>query len=268
MRVLGLDSATLVAGVAVVDEKRVIMEGFLQTRRVHSERLLPLLDTWLREAELKLEHLDGIAVTSGPGSFTGLRIGISTAKGLAQVLGIPLVGVPTLDALALNLAGSAGLVCPILDARKGEIYTALYRSPHPGQLCRLTEYLAVAPSTLCSWLKEGHWPALPTPREVRPGTKIDMEHLPPVGKAACITTEMDTRITFLGDGLEPYWEEIKSELGPRAFRALPGQNWLRAAQVAFLGLESLQAGIVPDLFAVTPTYLRASEAERKRKVLA
>ncbi|MDH7480056.1 MAG: tRNA (adenosine(37)-N6)-threonylcarbamoyltransferase complex dimerization subunit type 1 TsaB, partial [Syntrophomonadaceae bacterium] len=230
---------------------------------------LPLLDTWLREAELKLEHLDGMAVTTGPGSFTGLRIGIATAKGLAQALGVPLVGVPTLDALALNLAGSAGLICPILDARKGEIYTALYRSPHPGQLCRLTEYLAVAPPTLCSWLKEASWPALPVPLEVRPVIPGDLEHpLPPVREVTCTTPGMDTRITFLGDGLDSYWEGIRSELGPRACRALPGQNWLRAAQVAFLGLESLRAGIVPDLFAIVPAYLRSSEAERKRKVLA
>lgn len=253
MRVLGLDSSTLVAGIAVIEDEKVIMEGFLQTRKMHSERLLPLIDTWMRQAELSLEELDGIAVTIGPGSFTGLRIGISTAKGLAQGLGKPLVGTPTLDVLALNLAGASGLICPILDARKGEVYTAVYCSPAPNLVLRFTNHLAAAPESLWSWLENGDWPALDTPIEIISGRAA--EHRP---------TDPYPRVAFLGDGVQTYWEEIENRLGSRAYRALPGQRWPRACQAAFLGLQRLRAGDIPDLFTVTPAYIRPSEAEIKK----
>lgn len=253
MRVLGIDSSTLVAGVAVVDEEKVIMEGFLQTKKMHSERLLPLLDTWLRQAELDLEELDGIAVTIGPGSFTGLRIGIATAKGLAQGTGKSLVGIPTLDALALNLAGAAGFICPILDARKNEVYTAIYCSPAPDLVYRLTDHQAVSPDTLFSWLNEEKWPSLEEAVDIRSSRPVKHCRVP-----------SRLPVTFLGDGVATYWEDIVSRLGTRSYRALPGQNWPRASQVAFLGLERLRAGDVPDLFAITPAYIRPSEAEIKR----
>jgi tRNA threonylcarbamoyladenosine biosynthesis protein TsaB len=255
LKVLGIDSSTLAAGVAVVDETRVIMEGFLQTRKVHSERLLPLIDTWLRQAELGLEELDGISVTIGPGSFTGLRIGIATAKGLAQGADLPLVGVPTLDAMALNLAGCSGLICPILDARKGEVYTAVYCSPSPDQVWRLSEYQAVAPESLWSHLAEKTWPAQTEPVDIRGRLLEPSVPLAP-GRV----------VTFLGDGTAVYWEEIVQKLGPRAYRALPGQNWPRAAQAAFLGLERLRAGGAPGLFEITPAYIRPSEAEVKKNL--
>ncbi|NPV92571.1 MAG: tRNA (adenosine(37)-N6)-threonylcarbamoyltransferase complex dimerization subunit type 1 TsaB [Firmicutes bacterium] len=255
MRILGIDSSTLVAGIAVVDETRVILEGFLQTRKMHSERLLPLIDTWLRQAELDLAELDGIAVTIGPGSFTGLRIGIATAKGLAQGAGKPLAGVPTLDAMALNLAGCSGLICPILDARKGEVYTAIYCSPAPDQVWRLSEYQAIAPHSLWSHLAREVWPGPIEPVDVTGRRAEPSAPLAP-GRP----------VTFLGDGVAVYWEEIVRELGSRAYRALPGQNWPRAAQVAFLGLERLRVGGAPSLFEITPAYVRPSEAEVKKSL--
>ncbi|MGI6649153.1 MAG: tRNA (adenosine(37)-N6)-threonylcarbamoyltransferase complex dimerization subunit type 1 TsaB [Bacillota bacterium] len=262
VRVLGIDSATLVAGMAIVDEQRVVVEGFLQTRRTHSERLLPLIDWWMREAELSLADIDGIAVTNGPGSFTGLRIGMATAKGLAQATGKAFIGIPTLDALALNLAGS-GVICPILDARKGEVYTALYISPAADRVIRLSNYVAVTPARLIDWVKTGTWPLLESSLEVYP--RSDESIVQRINQWWPTAMPAVQPITFLGDAVPVYWEEIQQGLGKQANRALPGQNWLRAAQVAFLGLKALQHGQADDYRLVRPIYVRASEAELKLK---
>lgn len=261
MRVLGIDSATLVAGVAVIEEERVVVEGFLQTRKTHSERLLPLIALWLQEAELSLKDIDGIAVTSGPGSFTGLRIGVATAKGLAQAAGKPLLGVPTLDALALNLAGSSGIICPILNARKGEVYTALYASFSPSQLGRLSHYKAVAPPQLVQWLLEGGVPWLEKPVELGSGEELTW------GLFSALLTG-NAPVIFLGDGVEVYRDYLRQGLGKRACWALPGQNFLRAVQVAFLGLESLRRGRVENIYTFAPQYIRLSEAEAKKQLQA
>ena len=262
MRVLGIDSATLVAGMAVVDGERVIVEGFLQTRKTHSERLLPLIDFWLREAELSLSDLDGIAVTLGPGSFTGLRIGLATAKGLALGAGKPLLGIPTLDALALNLTGVPGFICPILDARKSEVYTAVYVSPEPGRLIRLTRYLAVSPVWLLDWLRQGIEPIL------EPGIEVIPRFRPanPENSAGeQLVPGCAAPVNFLGDAVPVYGELIQESLGHRAKFTLAPHAGLRAAQVAFLGQEALSQGQIDDYRLLRPIYIRASEAELKWK---
>jgi len=257
MRVLGIDSATLVAGVAVIEEEKVIAEGFLQTRKTHSERLLPLIAQWLQEAELTLKEIDGIAVTSGPGSFTGLRIGAATAKGLAQAAGKPLVGVPTLDALALNAAG-VRLICPILNARKGEVYTALYASFSPSRLGRLSHYAAFSPAELVQRLTGGEMPWLEKPLELGTGKELAWGIF-----SGLLAGE--TPVLFLGDGVEVYRDYLEQELNESACWALPGQNFLRAAQVAFLGLESFRQGRSDDVYTFVPHYIRLSEAEAKKQ---
>lgn len=269
MRVLGIDSATLVAGMAITDELRVIVEGFLQTRKTHSERLLPLIDIWLREAEISLNEIDGIAVTIGPGSFTGLRIGMATAKGLAQATGKAIIGVPTLDALALNLAGASGFICPILDARKAEVYTAIYVSPEPGRLIRLSRYLAVSPNLLLDWLRNGNGPFLEPGIEVIPSfAKIKPLEIEPM-QSMQSWWQMDrctqVPVNFLGDAVPVYWEQIQESLGCRAKQALSTHAGLRASQVAFLGMEALKEGKIEDYRLIRPIYIRASEAEIKYK---
>ena len=126
MKILALDSSGLVASVAVLEEDNLVAEYTIQYKKTHSQTLLPMLDEISRMIELDLSTLDAIAVAAGPGSFTGLRIGCATAKGLGQALGKPLVGIPTVDGLAYNLYGCEKLICPLMDARRNQTYTGLY----------------------------------------------------------------------------------------------------------------------------------------------
>ncbi|KJS88871.1 MAG: hypothetical protein JM58_00160 [Peptococcaceae bacterium BICA1-8] len=227
MIILSIDSATPVAGVALIDNNKILAENFLNTGNTHSEKLLPLIKQTLEGAKLELKNIDGIAVSIGPGSFTGLRIGLATAKALSQVTGIKLVAIPTLDALAQNLAGIDQLVCPILNARKGEVYTALYHS-NGMELVRQSEYTALSPFALCSQLKDLKKP-----------------------------------VTFLGDGVFEYKEIIASQLGGQAHWAPLHQLLPRAASLAVLGLKELEQGKTENIFTLKPFYLRKSEAEIK-----
>ncbi len=127
MLMLALDTATLVSTVALATEDKLIAEFTLQTTKTHSEKLLPAIDTLCRFAGVAASDLEAIAVSSGPGSFTGLRIGLATAKALSYANSLPLIGVPTLLGLAYNFAGSNQLIAPVLDAQKGNVYSALYR---------------------------------------------------------------------------------------------------------------------------------------------
>ncbi|MCR3923329.1 MAG: tRNA (adenosine(37)-N6)-threonylcarbamoyltransferase complex dimerization subunit type 1 TsaB, partial [Firmicutes bacterium] len=129
--VLGIDTATLVCSAAVVSEEKILAEYTLHVKKTHSERLLPLIDTLLRDAGLTPRDLDAVAISVGPGSFTGLRIGMVTAKALGQALQLPLCGVSTLTALAAQHPYFPGLVCPILDARREQVYQALFRAGVP-----------------------------------------------------------------------------------------------------------------------------------------
>ena len=228
MLALGLDSSTNVAGVAVINDDNVLAEFFLNTGKTHSQRLLPLLSEMMNFSDLKLQDLDVFAVTSGPGSFTGLRIGMTTMKTLAQVTGKPLVGVPTLDALAMNLTNKAGLVCPILNARKNEVYTAVYRWESNSYLNRLTDYMAVSPAELIDKLKKFK----------------------------------DEKIIFLGDGVSVYKEYISERLGFRASWAVSTHLLPRASQAAYLGMNLFKQGMAVDnLHDFQPLYIRPSEAE-------
>ena len=126
MKILALDSSGLVASVAVVSDDNLIGEYTINYKKTHSQTLLPMLDEVAKMTELDLKTIDFIAVSAGPGSFTGLRIGSATAKGLALALDKQIVSVPTVDALAYNLWGSADVVCPLMDARRNQTYTGLY----------------------------------------------------------------------------------------------------------------------------------------------
>ena len=153
MRVLALETSTLAGGVALVDGERLVAEYVLDVSVTHSERLLSAVDRVLTDARWSPRDLDGLAVSIGPGSFTGLRIGVSTAKGLAWALRIPVAAVPTLDAMAAAVPWPALAVCPVLAARRGEVYASLYR--HDGEgLHREWDYLALPPEELASRLQE------------------------------------------------------------------------------------------------------------------
>ena len=224
MLVMGIDTSTMQGGVALLSGQGVISEYTLNIKATYSERLLPLIERALQDAGITLGHVEGFAVAVGPGSFTGLRIGLSTAKGLVVAGGQPLVGVSTLEAMAWTLPFCAHQVCPILDARKGEVYCALFR--HEGdRLIRLTDDAALAPEVLASHIQQ------PT--------------------------------VFLGDGLAAYEGLLKSHLKDLAlFPPLVGRGG-RAAAVAELGRRRLMQGHRDDLATLTPHYLRPSEAELK-----
>lgn len=226
MRILGLDSATNVASVAVVEDDKLLAEMIFNTSKTHSQRLMPMLAWMLNEAQLELKDLDGLAVAVGPGSFTGLRIGLATIKALAYVQGLPILAVPTLDGLAANLEGTEGLVCPILNARKGEVYAAVYRWNGSSQE-RMSGYWALSPEKLIERLRS-----------------------------------YQEQITFLGDGVPVYGEQLLKEL-PQARLAACTHSLCRAGQIARLGLKKLQAGEVSDCFTLEPLYIRESEAEVK-----
>lgn len=228
MLILGVDSATQVAGVAIIDDHQLLAESFFNTRKNHSQRLLPMIANLIAGAGLELADLDGLAVAIGPGSFTGLRIGLATVKGLAHAGQKPLVGIPTLDSLAWNAWEVPGLVCPVLSARRQEVYTALYRWQE-GELCRITPYQAIDPASLVNSLQSYAMP-----------------------------------VYFLGDGVVPYWE-VWQRMGDRA-RCLPLVNtWPRAAQIASLGWKRFQSGETDDLIQLKPFYLHPGPGGTKTR---
>ena len=126
MKILGIESSSLVASVAVVTDDVLTAEYTVNFKKTHSQTLLPMIDEIAGMLELDLHTIDAIAAAGGPGSFTGLRIGTATAKGLGLALKKPLIHIPTLEAMAYNLWGTDRLVCPIMDARRNQVYTGLY----------------------------------------------------------------------------------------------------------------------------------------------
>lgn len=149
MRILAVETSTLAGGAAVLEGDRVVGSTVLNIALTHSERLMAMIDRLLGDCGLTLDRLEGMAVSIGPGSFTGLRVGIATVKGLALATGLPVVAVPTLDALARALPFAAPAVCPVLDARKGEVYVSMYRWAG-GDMARIWEYLALPPAEAVS----------------------------------------------------------------------------------------------------------------------
>ncbi|MCR4838438.1 MAG: tRNA (adenosine(37)-N6)-threonylcarbamoyltransferase complex dimerization subunit type 1 TsaB, partial [Eubacterium sp.] len=127
MKIIGIDSSGNVASVAYVADGTLIAEYTINNKKTHSQTLLPMLDQIVRDAEIELSEIDAIAVAAGPGSFTGLRIGAATVKGLGLALEKPVIAIPTCEGLAYNLMGNSGLVVPIMDARRGQVYTGIYR---------------------------------------------------------------------------------------------------------------------------------------------
>jgi tRNA threonylcarbamoyladenosine biosynthesis protein TsaB len=226
MTVLAIESATLFGGVALVSDQEVIAEHNLNVRVTLSERLMPAIQSLLSEARVSLNMLDGIAVSIGPGSFTGLRIGLSTAKGLCFANGFPLVAVPTLEATAARIPYARFPVCPMLDARKKEVYAGLYD------------------------LSEG------TVHPIRSPRAIALENM---------LAELEGPTIFAGDGAGIFRERISETLGEQAHFVAPDVAHPSAAAVGRLGLSNLAAGKISDVFTTEPTYLRKSEAEIARE---
>ena len=227
MKILGIETATWVGSLAIVDNEGLIGEYTLTMNATHSGRLIPALNQLLKTADLDIAQVDALAVSLGPGSFTGLRIGVATVKGLALAANKPVVGIPTLDALAHNFRGVESLICPMLDARKKEVYTALYRSKRSGAFDKETPDLAVSPELFLNTL--------------------------------------DENVLFLGDGSVLYRGLIEEKMGSKAAFASPPMHYPRAASVAFLALEKAAVEDFLDVSTFAPMYARPSEAERNKK---
>jgi len=237
MRVLGIESASMVASVAIVEDGNLVAEYTLNHKKTHSQTLLPMIDEIVRMTETDLSELDGIAISAGPGSFTGLRIGSATAKGLGLALNKPLMHIPTLEGMAWQLWGFDGLVCPIMDARRGQVYGGAYDCIS-GEL----------------------------PVEVIPADAIDLREF--LEKAIQVVADESTpwkRLVFLGDGVpvgKPVIEEVLN--CPYCF-APAHTNRQRASAVAALGEVYLKLGKVESAEEHIPDYFRVSQAERERK---
>ena len=233
-RLLVVDTSTLTGALALLDGERVVAESRVNVAVTHGERLLAAVDQLLVAGGWAIGDVDALVVAIGPGSFTGLRIGVSTVKGLAFASGVPVVGVPTLDALAWTLPFARYPVCAVLDARKGEVYAALYRTDS-GRLERLSGYRAVAPAKLAEELGR----------------------------------EVDGPVVFLGDGVWTGGEAFVAALGERARLAPLAHRLPSAAALGDLGRIALASGRRDDAASLVPLYVRRSEAElaRERRLL-
>ena len=229
MKILALDSSGLVASAAVVEDDVLIAEYTTDYKKTHSQTLLPMLDEIRQMIDLDLHTIDAIAISAGPGSFTGLRIGAATAKGLGLALNLPLVEVPTLEGLAFNLWGTDKLVCPIMDARRNQTYTGLY-SFEGNEMEVLKEQCAVGIDEIIS-----------------------------------IVNEFEQPVTFLGDGVPVFKEYIAENCNVPYTFAPAHVNKQRAGAVAALGIKYFSEGKATTAAEHKPEYLRLSQAERERK---
>lgn len=228
MRILALDSSGLVASVAVASEDALLAEYTVNYKKTHSQTLIPMLDEIVSMVELDLSEIDAIAISSGPGSFTGLRIGSATAKGLGLALDKPLISVPTIDSLAYNLFGTDRIICPLMDARRDQVYTGLYEFVND-------KLVVVSPQ-----------------KAVGIDEIIDEINL--MGRA----------VIFLGDGVPVHRERIAEDLKVEYSFAPLHMNRQRAGAIAALGLEYFQENRVETAKDHQPVYLRVSQAERER----
>ncbi|MCF8069733.1 MAG: tRNA (adenosine(37)-N6)-threonylcarbamoyltransferase complex dimerization subunit type 1 TsaB [Desulfobacterales bacterium] len=222
MKILALDTATKSCSVAICEDTMLLAEINTATGRTHSKHLMEMVDLTFRMAGVGLSDIDGFTVTRGPGSFTGLRIGLSTVKGLAAGMGKPVVAVSSLDVLAFQAAVHGYTICPLLDARKGEVYGASYRFDERG-LQKVTDELVFSPTDF----------------------KLD-------------TT---TPSLFVGDGAKVYKDMIKDLYHDNALFVPESQGRIHAATVALLGLERFNAGSDQEVGAIIPQYIRKSDAE-------
>lgn len=228
MKILAIDSSGLVASVAIVTEEDVIAEYTFNYKKTHSLTLMPMIEEMVQRLELDLSEIDAIAIAAGPGSFTGLRIGASTAKGLAFALKKPIIGISTVEALGYNLYHTDGLICPIMDARRDQVYTGVY------------EFVAEEYRTIIA------------------------EEAIEVATLAEQLNELGRSVIFLGDGVSVYKEKLAGLLEvPHSF-APTHLSKQRAGAVGTLGIEYYKQDKYVDGKDFEPIYLRLSQAERER----
>ena len=239
MRVLAIDSSGLTATVAIVEDDQTIAEYTTNYKKTHSQTLLPMIDEMVRMVDADLKEIDAIAVAGGPGSFTGLRIGSATAKGLGLALDKPLIHVPTVDAMAYSMYGCEDIICPIMDARRKQVYTGLYSFSHK---------------------KNGDGGLYDEPVF----QVLRMQMAVPVEELIRHLNVYRRRVVFLGDGVPVYKEMLAEGLKVPYSFAPSFMNRQRAAAVGALGIRYYEAGRYEMAAEFRPEYLRKSQAERER----
>jgi len=223
--ILGIDTSTKFCNLGLIEDKDIIIEYTINgLTKKHSSILVPAIKDLLKMIDLKMEEINGIAISIGPGSFTGLRIGLGVAKGLCYALSLPLLGIPTLDATAFPLKEIPHLICPVLESKKDEIYDVVFRGGE--SLHRIMDYKCEDIHSLLARL-----------------------------------SSLKEKIIFLGDGIKKYRENIKVKLGKNALFIDSQINLPMATNIAFLGLNKLKNEEEDDISALSPFYLRKSEAE-------
>ncbi len=227
MRILAIDTSSMVASAAVTDQEKLVAEYIINHKKTHSEQLMPIIEQVLESCNISIREIDAIAVSSGPGSFTGLRIGAATAKGLAHVINKKVIGISTLDGLAFNLPYCQGIICPIMDARRNQVYTALYKWDQ-GNFYKIKPHCAIALSELIEELKAE-----------------------------------EEMVVFLGDGVPVHRQLLREQLGHRARFAPRNADRQRASSIAVLAAQALERGEGQSGDTFVPFYLRKSQAERE-----
>lgn len=230
MKILAIESSSLVASVAIIEDDTMIAEYTINYKKTHSQTLLPMIDEICKITDYKLEDIDAIAVSAGPGSFTGLRIGSATAKGLGLALKKPLIHIPTVEAMAYNFYDTEKYIVPIMDARRNQIYTGIYTN------------------------REG------IVKEILPQCIMGIDEL--IEKI----NEIRQPVVFLGDGVPVFREKIEADILVKAVFAAAGTNRQRAGAVAELGKQYFLQGKIETAAQHAPDYLRLSQAERERKI--
>lgn len=223
MKILAVDTSSAVATAAIVEDNKLICECVLNNKLTHSQTIMPIIDDVFKKSELKPDDIDVFAVANGPGSFTGLRIGVTTVKGLAHAAKKPAIGINTLEALAYNLPFCPYIISPIMDARREQVYNAFYRVEN-GIVKELTSPRAIALSDCLSEL-----------------------------------SVLGEKVVFLGDGVPVFMEKIKEVLGDAALFAPHTANAQRASAVA----EAAKNKEAVHYSELVPVYLRKSQAERE-----
>jgi len=229
MNLLAIDASGIAGSVAYIKEGKLAGEYYICDKLTHSQTIMPMLEDMKALLNINLEEIDAVAVTSGPGSFTGLRIGVTAAKALALALEVPIVGVPTLDTMAHAMVYTEYLICPIMDARRNQVYTALYKwEAHT--LKRLTDHMAV-----------------------------DIEEY------VVELNKREEKVIFLGDGVGVYETRIREVLGEKAVFAPSFCNLQHASVLADVAAKLYEEGQSEDPSLFVPIYLRKSQAEREKE---
>jgi len=225
LKILGIDTSTKFCNLGLIEDEDILIEYTINgLKKKHSSILVPAIKNLLKTIDLKIEEINGIAVSVGPGSFTGLRIGLSVAKGLCYARSLPILGIPTLEAIAFPLKEIPYLICPVLESKKDEIYDVVFRGGD--SLHRVMDYKCEDIQSLLARL-----------------------------------SLLKEKIIFLGDGIKKYQDNIKEKIGKNALFIDSQLNLPVASNVAFLGLNKLKKEEEDDVSTLSPFYLRKSEAE-------